>query len=71
VALITGGATGIGAATAQLLRRSGYRVAIVGRDPNRLGRFAEQLGHPSDLLTLAGDSADYDSVRAAVDGTVD
>jgi NAD(P)-dependent dehydrogenase (short-subunit alcohol dehydrogenase family) len=48
VTLITGGASGIGAATARRLLDQGHSVTITGRDQQRLG-----------LLPLAGDAADY------------
>ena len=47
VALITGGSSGIGRAIAQTLVTSGARVAITGRDKNRLTETARELGvHP-------------------------
>ncbi|MFF5496512.1 SDR family oxidoreductase [Streptomyces aquilus] len=70
VALITGGGSGIGAAVARQLLDAGHRVTVTGRGEERLRAFAEELGHPEGLLTLVGDAADYDSVRAAVDRTV-
>ena len=45
-------------------------MAITGRDHDRLGRFAEELGEPAGLLPLAGDAADYGAVHAAVQATV-
>jgi NADP-dependent 3-hydroxy acid dehydrogenase YdfG len=68
--LITGGSSGIGAAAARQLLDRGHRVAVTGRDRDRLERFAEGLGKPADLLTFAGDAADYDAVRSAVESTV-
>ncbi len=47
VALITGGSSGIGRAIAQTLAASGTRVAITGRDNQRLTDTARELGvHP-------------------------
>jgi 3-oxoacyl-[acyl-carrier protein] reductase len=47
VALITGGSSGIGRAIAQSLTASGARVAITGRDQNKLKKTAQEIGaHP-------------------------
>ncbi len=43
-ALVTGGGSGIGRATARLLGRSGARVAIVGRTAGELEETLEELG---------------------------
>jgi NADP-dependent 3-hydroxy acid dehydrogenase YdfG len=71
VTLITGGGSGIGAATARKLLGHGHRVTITGRGEKRLRAFAEELGEPDGLLTLPGDAADYDTVRLAVDTTIE
>ncbi|MGA1364329.1 MAG: SDR family NAD(P)-dependent oxidoreductase, partial [Schleiferiaceae bacterium] len=42
--LITGGSSGLGKATAELLIARGARVAITGRDRSKLERVAQELG---------------------------
>ncbi|MFJ3189694.1 SDR family oxidoreductase [Streptomyces halstedii] len=68
--LITGGGSGIGAATARRLLDRDERVAVTGRGADRLRAFAEELGNPEALLTLTGDASDPATVQAAVDATV-
>ncbi|MET8449003.1 SDR family oxidoreductase [Streptomyces sp. NPDC005209] len=70
VALITGGGSGIGAAVARQLLEAGHRVAVTGRGERRLRDFAAELGEPDGLLTVVGNTAEYEDVRAAVDGTL-
>ena len=53
VALVTGGSSGIGAATARALAAEGARLLIAGRDPVRLQAIAGQTGG----IALAGDLA--------------
>lgn len=43
-ALVTGGNSGIGFATAKLLKSKGYQVTICGRDEGRVANAAEELG---------------------------
>ncbi|GHD37243.1 oxidoreductase [Streptomyces mirabilis] len=70
VALITGGGSGIGAAVARRLLDAGHRVTVTGRGAERLRAFAEELGRPQGLLTVVGNAAEYDQVRAAVELTL-
>jgi NAD(P)-dependent dehydrogenase (short-subunit alcohol dehydrogenase family) len=60
-ALITGGTSGIGLATATLLHKNGARVAITGRDPGDLDRARETIG--GDVLTLRVDVRSRDGLR--------
>ncbi|WP_030661665.1 SDR family NAD(P)-dependent oxidoreductase [Streptomyces rimosus] len=61
-AIVTGGASGIGAATAALLLRRGARVAVLDRDP---------AGAPPGTLPVTADVTDEDAVRTAVAAAVD
>lgn len=53
-ALITGGNSGIGLATAQLFLEHGARVAITGRDPASLAQARQTLG--GDVLAFQSDA---------------
>ena len=53
IAVVTGGSSGIGLATARLLLADGARVAICGRDPARLAAAVEKLAAPSTDVLLA------------------
>ena len=61
VALITGGGTGIGAATARRLLRDGYAVVVTGRRPDRLDAVVAELGEGASAQRL--DITDPGSVR--------
>jgi len=65
-ALVTGAGSGIGRATALLLQKNGYSVALIGRSPETLEEtagMAEEGG--GKMLPLATDVADPDSVVTA------
>jgi citronellol/citronellal dehydrogenase len=53
VAIVTGGGSGIGAATALLLARLGASVAIAGRKVERLKAMAAEVGEASGRTCLA------------------
>lgn len=66
VAVVTGGSSGIGLATAEMLLAEGARVAICGRDETRLEQAAEGLmgRHGADrVLAVPCDVLDPDQVE--------
>ncbi len=69
-ALVTGGGTGIGAAVARHLLDAGWRVTVTGRTERRLREFADGLGNPEELQTVAGDASAFADVQHAVDRTL-
>lgn len=64
VALITGGNSGIGLATARLFLAEGARVAITGRNPETLDAAKRELG--PGLLALQADVTDVAAMERAV-----
>jgi 2-keto-3-deoxy-L-fuconate dehydrogenase len=62
VAIVTGGASGLGAATAALLAARGARVAVLDRDT---------AGVPAEYFSAVCDVTDADQVDAAVAAVVD
>ncbi len=71
VALITGGGTGIGRATALELARSGARVAICGRRPEPLAETERSIAAiGGECLALAADIREPEQVERAVERAV-
>ncbi len=60
-AVVVGGSSGLGAATAALLRTRGVQVVVVGRDRGRVERVAHEVG----AVACPGDVLDDDSLRRA------
>lgn len=70
VALVTGGGTGIGRATALELARNGWDVAVTGRREGPLNETAEIVRIAgARALALPGDSADRASITELVSQT--
>jgi NAD(P)-dependent dehydrogenase (short-subunit alcohol dehydrogenase family) len=66
-AIVAGGASGLGAATARLLAANGARVAIADLNEEAAQALAEELGG----VGFRADVTDEDAVQAAVAGAVD
>ncbi len=65
--LITGGGSGIGLAAARGFLAGGARVAIAGRNADKLRRAADGLGGGDRLIHHAADVTDPEQVRRLVD----
>jgi len=63
VALVTGGNSGIGLATARLFLAEGAKVVITGRNPQTLAAAAEELG--GNVLALQADTTDIPAMEKA------
>lgn len=59
-ALVTGGNSGIGYATAKLLKEKGYDVTITGRSQERVDKAATELG----VNGIVADMSDLDQLQA-------
>jgi NAD(P)-dependent dehydrogenase (short-subunit alcohol dehydrogenase family) len=67
VAIITGGGTGIGAATANVLRSGGWEVVICGRRPEPLQRVAGSTG----AIPFVADAASAEDLDRLVGSTLE
>jgi hypothetical protein len=69
VAVITGGGSGIGAATAKAMAREGAEVAVLDRDKDAALRVAKQIG--GRALGLACDVTNAEEVGRAFDAVTE
>jgi 3-hydroxyacyl-CoA dehydrogenase / 3-hydroxy-2-methylbutyryl-CoA dehydrogenase len=68
-ALVSGGASGLGGATARELAARGARVAVLDRDGEKAKALAEELG--DSAAAFEADVTEEAQVQAAVDGAVE
>ncbi|MCF3593969.1 SDR family oxidoreductase [Rhodobacteraceae bacterium LMO-12] len=71
IALITGGAAGIGLETARLFLAEGAKVALVDLNKNDLQKASADLGKGDDVLTITADVSSAEDVARYVEATVE
>jgi NAD(P)-dependent dehydrogenase (short-subunit alcohol dehydrogenase family) len=71
IALITGGAAGIGLETARLFLSEGAKVALVDLKEDALAKAADSLKDLGEVLTVAADVSDADDAARYVKATTD
>lgn len=69
--LITGASSGIGLDLARRFLAEGSRVAINGRDPDKLARAKRSLGHEGRVVAVPADVGKLDDARHLVSCAID
>ena len=71
VCVVVGAGPGLGAALAQRFADGGYRVALLGRNIDRLDQLTESLtgagSNGRDAIAIAADAGDEESLRTGLD----
>ena len=75
-AIVTGGSSGIGLATAKILAARGADVSIVGRTSEKLAKAAEEISaarasDTQDVHTVSADLSDAAAAKTAIDTLVE
>lgn len=66
IVMITGAASGIGAATARKFAEENSRLVLLDRDATKLTALAEELAGQTDVTTVAGDLSTREGVDTAL-----
>jgi NADP-dependent 3-hydroxy acid dehydrogenase YdfG len=64
IAIITGGSSGIGLATAKIMLAEGASVVIVGRDEQKLKSAAKELG--DNILIVSADASTLEGIQTII-----
>jgi len=70
VAIVTGGASGIGRATAERLAREGLRIALVDLDESGMAATIDACGGPDAAIAIPTDVRSFEACAAAIESTV-
>ena len=67
VCVVTGAGSGIGFTCAELMAESGAKVAMVGRNPEKIQKAAELLSEKGEVMAYALDVSDVEAIPAVVE----
>ncbi|MGA3306997.1 MAG: SDR family NAD(P)-dependent oxidoreductase [Xanthobacteraceae bacterium] len=70
-ALVTGGASGIGHACAEVLAENGAKVCIADRDAAKLRESAERLARFGDIMAQTADATDIEQMQRVIAKTIE
>ena len=76
IAVVTGGNSGMGLATAKLFAQQGAKVAITGLNQNSIDKAVEEIGNDaiglvSDITNVSALADTYEHITSELDGKID